>query len=130
MYVEVKQQSGSTKSYVYISTNGWYAKGYYYPAYQSKTVIGEDGIIVAQNGEQYFMVDNSGSEQKIYVQGLGESGSSGQLIKKKGAYKDFGNKLRDFLHTYIKDTAKNGGFSTALDGIVDALPDDIFITSV
>ena len=109
----------------------------YYKAYTSttytyppQTIIGSDGLISLVSNSKYFMVDNSGSTQKIYAKGLGTSGDSGQLIKKSGAYKAFAQSLVEFMHKYIKDTAKVSGFSTALNALAEDLPDDVFITAV
>ena len=38
--------------------------------YPSQTIIGSDGIISMVGNSKYFMVENSGSEQKIYAKGL------------------------------------------------------------
>lgn len=98
--------------------------------YPPQTIIGSDGLISLVSNSKYFMVDNSGSTQKIYAKGLGTSGDSGQLIKKNGAYKAFAQSLVQFMHQYIKDTAKVSGFSNALNDLADDLPDDVFITAI
>ena len=93
-------------------------------------MIGNDGIYCKGINGQSFKVQNTANGQKIYAKGLGTTGESGQLIKKVGAYKEFANKLADFMHRYIKETSKQAGFSNALDNLISALPDDTFITSV
>lgn len=98
--------------------------------YPPQTIIGSDGLISLVSNSKYFMVDNSGSTQKIYAKGLGTSGDSGQLIKKSGAYKAFAQSLVEFMHQYIKNTAKVSGFSNALNALAEDLPDDVFITAV
>ena len=63
--------STSNQDHVIIgSTNDWSVAGTYTPAYEAKTVIGTDGLICAKSGTQYFMVDNSGSSQRVIARGL------------------------------------------------------------
>lgn len=51
--------------------------------YPPQTIIGTDGLISLVNNSKYFMVDNSGSTQKIYAKGLsttkGSTAGSGEL---------------------------------------------------
>ena len=100
--VTITEQSGSNKS-ISISRNEWSVKGYYYPAYIPKTVIGADGIVVAQNGGRFFMVDNSGSSQKIYAKGLattkGTSGSGELYVSQSfiDAFKALCDELNKFF---------------------------------
>ena len=100
--VTITEQSGSNKS-ISISRNEWSVKGYYYPAYIPKTVIGANGIVVAQNGGRFFMVDNSGSSQKIYAKGLattkGTSGSGELYVSQSfiDAFKALCDELNKFF---------------------------------
>ncbi len=97
-----------------------------------QTIIGTDGFATIYDNNKYFMVKNTSSGQQIFAKGLGTSGTSGsgQLIKKTGAYKSFAEKLKDFMHNYFTGGCKKEGFTTALDNLVNSLPDDTFITSV
>ena len=38
--------------------------------YPPQTIIGSDGLISLVSNDQYFMIDNTGSTQKIYAKGL------------------------------------------------------------
>ena len=51
--------------------------------YSPQTIIGSDGLISLVSNDKYFMVDNTGSTQKIYAKGLsatkGSTAGSGEL---------------------------------------------------
>ena len=61
----------------------WKMDGYYYPAVAKKTVIGTNGIIVANSRRRYFQILNESSGQKVMMTGLPTSPTnvSGQLYK-------------------------------------------------
>ena len=100
------------------------------PSYPARTVICADGLISAYDAEHFFEVQNTSSGQKIFVQGLTSTGTSGQIVKTKGAYKDFATKLQTFMENYFTDSSKTSGFSAALASLVSALPDDTFLTTI
>lgn len=84
----------------------------------------------ANDAEHYFKVQNTDDGQKIYAVGLGESGDSGQLIKKNNAFDAFADKLKNFLETGFTDISKTSGFTNALNELKATLPTNIsFITA-
>ena len=92
--------------------------------------LGLDGLLCAVESEHYFKVQNTIDGQKIYAVGLGESGDSGQLIKKNNAFDAFADKLKNFLETGFTDISKTSGFTSALNELKATLPTNIsFITA-
>ncbi len=106
--------------------------------YSEKRYLGSDldldGLLCAVESEHYcehyFKVQNTDDGQKIYAVGLGESGDSGQLIKKNNAFDAFADKLKNFLETGFTDISKTSGFTNALKELKATLPTNIsFITA-
>ena len=58
---------------IYMYYKATTAVTYTYPA---QTIIGSDGLISLVSNSKYFMVDNTGSMQKIYAKGLGTTKGS------------------------------------------------------
>ena len=55
------------------------------PSVTQKTVVGIDGFLTVKSASQYFMVDNTGSLQKIHTKGLTTTkGSNGELYISSG----------------------------------------------
>ena len=74
--VSLNVSMGSTYMYYKATTKTSYT-------YPPQTIIGSDGLISLVSNSMYFMVDNTGSTQKIYVKGLsttkGSTAGSGEL---------------------------------------------------
>lgn len=62
----------------------WRMEGYYYPFMEPKTVIGRNGIIVANTRTRYFQIVNESGSQQVIMAGLPTSATglnSGQLYR-------------------------------------------------
>ena len=73
--MKLKQTSTNYITYTKTTTTSY--------TYPPQTIIGSDGLISLVSNSKYFMVDNTGSMQKIYVKGLsttkGSTAGSGEL---------------------------------------------------
>ena len=73
--MKLKQTSTNYITYTKTTTTSY--------TYPPQTIIGSDGLISLVSNSKYFMVDNSGSNQKIYAKGLstakGSTAGSGEL---------------------------------------------------
>lgn len=88
--------------------------------YQPMTIIGNDGLVSLVGHKTYFMVDNSGSTQKIYAKGLsqtkGEAGS-GELYVSDSfitAFKDF----LEYMQTWVADVRSIGSNETKANTMI------------
>ncbi len=99
----------------------------YYPL----SAICVDGFISAKSKDIFFVIDNSGEEQRIIAKGLSDTATqTGQFIKKSVSWAQFASAFQTFMEEGFKDSAKNSGFSVKLSNIINSLPyNDIFITT-
>lgn len=95
------------------------------------SAICEDGFISAKSKDKFFVIDNSGEEQRIIAKGLSNAATqTGQLIKKSVSWTQFASAFKTFMENSIIDSAKKTGFTDALNNIINSLPyDDVFITT-
>lgn len=102
MYLVLSNVIGNSSGY-YGNTGSMYSSGNtvagsakmsIMPTTEQKTVIGIDGLLTIKNALQYFMVDNSGSSQKIHTKGLTTTkGSNGELYISSGFINAFNDSL-------------------------------------
>ena len=107
MYILLSNVVGTCSGY-YGNTGSMSASdvsGYVYrtvkPYVEQKTVVGIDGLLTIKDALQYFMVDNTGSKQKIHTKGLtSDKGSNGELYISSGfinAFKSAMNGIKTAL---------------------------------
>ena len=99
--------------------------------YHPQTIIGSDGLISLVSNNKYFMVDNSGSTQKIFAKGLGASQGdpgSGELYVTSDfidAFKAFVTKAKELFakakYVGTGDTDVRDDANTACNNILKEL---------
>ena len=99
--------------------------------YPPQTIIGSDGLISLVSNSKYFMVDNSGSTQKIFAKGLSQSQGtpgSGELYVTSDfidAFKAFVTKAKELFakakYVGTGDAEVRDNANTACDNILSEL---------
>lgn len=78
--LHVGQATSTSVDLIIFSGWKWEMDGYYYPAVSAKTVIGTNGVIVANSRTKFFQVVNETTGQKVIMAGLPQSATDdGQL---------------------------------------------------
>lgn len=107
----------------------------FHPAYNSKTIICQDGFISAYDATKYFMVQNTSEGQKIYAKGLSQAKGtqgSGELYVTSDfieAFKSFVTKAKE-LFAAARYVGSNEDYRSDANTECDKILEELETTSI
>ena len=109
--------------------------GWYLPSYSEKTIIGIDGLISAKDSTHCFIVDNSGSAQKIIARGLSTTNTDaedGELYISSNFIESFKALCTELKSSFedVRFVGSNGDHANAIAAKLESVKNSLTVTKI